>query len=700
MTNHPSRHRLAPLLAPTTVAIYGASQREFTPGNTAVKFAAIRAAENGRRIYPINPRYDEIEGLPAFASLDALPEPVDLAIFCVASERMEQAVTDAAKAGVKAGVIFASCYLKQEPTPKLTDRIAAICREAGMELCGGNCMGFFNPDGDFNATAFGAPESLVPGGITLISHSGSQWASMTHNDSRWAYNLAVSSGQELATAMADYIDYAADLSTTRVIGLFMETARKPEQFMASLDKARDRGIPIVALKLARTAASTHFAATHSGALAGNHAAYEAVFERHGVVACTTLNEFAATLLLLGAERRVGDGALAAVLDSGGYRELLADLAHERGVPFARLSDETMRNLRARLPSDLEPANPLDAWSSSDGYEEQFADYFRMLTQDPGTAICVGAYDLRTNSRLHQGYTRAMKLAMAETPKPMAICTNFSAADNKTFREELARDGIVVFDGTAECLDAVRHAFAYRDAQARPRETVAEAPPDHIVAHWAAELSGGVGLGEAASLDMMAAFGLPAVEHRIADHLNDALAAAAAVGYPVALKTAAPGVNHKSDVGGVKLNLPDSAALEAAYQDLALRLGADVIVSPMVPSGIELTLGMINDPQFGPLVMVGAGGILVELMKDRAFALAPCSVGEAHRMIDRLKVRPLLAGLRGAPAVDVAALAETVARFSAMASALRNCVQEIDVNPLIVHPNGCVAVDALVVRRPQ
>jgi hypothetical protein len=237
-------------------------------------------------------------------------------------------------------------------------------------------------------------------------------------------------------------------------------------------------------------------------------------------------------------------------------------------------------------------------------------------------------------------------------------------------------------------------------QARPREAAPDAPPERIVARWAAELAGGTGLGEAASLDMLGEFGLTVVAHRVAADRDGALAAAGELGFPVALKTATAGVHHKSDVGGVKLHLADEAAFEAAYRDMAGRLGPHVVVSPMAPEGIELSLGMINDPQFGPLVMAGAGGILVELMKDRAFVLAPCTIGEAKRAIDRLKMRPMLDGLRGAPAVDTAALAQTLAAFSAMAWALRDHVQEIDVNPVIVHPNGCIAVDALVMRRPQ
>ena len=316
----PASHRLSPLLTPRSVAIYGASTREHAPGNVAVKFAMDGAASADRRVYPINPKYEEIEGLPAFATLDALPEAPDLAIFCVGTERMEQAVTDAARRGARAGVIFASCYMENDTSPKLTQRIATIASSAGMELCGGNCMGFYNLDAGFRAGAFGNLSPMTPGGIALISHSGSQWGSFIHNDTRWRYNLAISAGQELVTSAGDYLDYALDLPSTRVAGLFLETVRKPDHFIAALEKARDRGIPVVVMKLARTAAAAHFAATHSGAIAGNHAAYEALFERYGVIACQTLNEFGATLLLMGAERQVAEGGLSAVLDSGGYRE--------------------------------------------------------------------------------------------------------------------------------------------------------------------------------------------------------------------------------------------------------------------------------------------------------------------------------------------------------------------------------------------
>lgn len=694
------QHRLAPLLTPRSVAIYGASTREHAPGNTAVLYARDGADGVGRRVYPINPKYEEIEGLKAYPSMDALPETPDLAIFCVASERMEQAVTEAAKAGAKAGVIFASCYVQEERTPKLTARIAAICREAGMELCGGNCMGFYNYDGGFRATAFGIVAPYTVGGITLISHSGSQWGSFLHNDRRWRYNLAISAGQELVTAAADYMDYALDLDTTRVVGLFLETARKPERFVAALEKAQAKGIPVVAMKLARTAASAHFAATHSGAIAGNHAAYEALFDRHGVTSCQTLNEFGATLLMLGAERRVAAGGFAGLLDSGGYREMVTDLASDEGVPLARLNDDTLARLRARLDPDLEPANPLDAWSTSDGYEEKFADYFRLLDRDPDTAITLGFYDARTTSRLHQGYTRALKAAMAESTKPFAICANFSAADNFSMRQELGDEGVLVFDGTVEGLRAVRHAFEHRDRLARGIEEPPAAPKAAVIRRWRERLSEGTPLDEAEGLDLVTAFGVPVVPHIVVETADAAVKAARRLKYPVALKTAMAGIQHKSDVGGVLLGIGNARELRKAYEELARRLGPRVMVAAMAGKGVEMSLGLVDDAQFGSLVMVGAGGILIELLADRRFVMPPCSTADARRQIDRLKARRLLDGMRGQPAADVDALARTVAALSVLAAELGDLIEGLDINPVICRPQGCVAVDALVIpKRP-
>ncbi len=690
-----ARHRLQPLLNPASVAIYGASTRPGAPGNTSVIRAGQGAKANGRRIYPINPKYEEVEGFQAYGSLTGLPETPELVIYCVGTERMERAVTEAANVGAKAGVIFASCYLEYDQDPKLPRRISALARGAGMAMCGGNCMGFYNLHDGFLAAAFGLEAKMHRGGISLISHSGSQWSSLIHNDRRWRYNLAISAGQELVTTAADYMDYALELDSTRVIGLFLETVRDPEGFVASLEKAHAHDIPVVAMKLARTAEAASFAATHSGALAGNFAAYEALFERYGVLHCQTLNEFGATLLLMNHERRVGDGGLSAVLDSGGYREMLVDLASDEGVPFAKLNDQTIRNLRARLDSDLEPGNPLDAWSTSDGYEEKFTDYYRMLSGDPDTAITMGFHDLRGASPLHQAYNRCVARVTGESEKPFAICCNFTAADNFEVRQELSDQGIPVLDGTVEALRSVNHAFAYRDFSRRPAPSLPEAPPKQAIETWRTRLQSAQPLSESEGLDLIAAFGLDVIQHVSAQSLEEVKAAAEDLDYPVALKTAMPGILHKSYVGGVHLGLADATGVEKAYRDLKARLGFSAIVTPMAPKGVEMSLGVIQDQQLGPLVMVGAGGTLIELLADRRVLLPPCDSDDALRQIDRLKVRPMLDGIRNQSKADVAALADAVAKLSVLASCLGDLISGLDINPVIVHPSGCVAVDALV-----
>ena len=688
-------HYLQPLLNPASVAIYGASTRAGAPGNTAVIRAGQGAQEVGRRVYPINPKYEEVAGFKAYASIEALPEVPDLVIYCVGTERMDRAVTQAAQAGARAGVIFASCYLEHDQEPRLPSRLSAIARESGMAMCGGNCMGFYNLHDGFLAAGFGLDAKMNKGGISLISHSGSQWGSFLHNDRRWGYNLAISAGQELATTAADYMDYALELDTTRVIGVFLETVRDPEGFVAALEKARDRDIPVVAMKLARTAAAASLAATHSGAIAGNHAAYEAVFDRYGVLQCQTLNEFGATLLLMSGERRVAEGGLSGVLDSGGYREMLVDLASDEDVPFAQLNETTLCGLRLRLDSDLEPGNPLDAWSSPDGYEEKFTDYYRMLSNDPDTAITIGFHDPRGSSPLHQAFNRCIETVLAETDKPLAICCNFSATDNFEMRQELSDRGVTVLDGTVEGLRAVRHAFAYRDFGKRAALSLPSSPEAGTVEQWRKRLKSRQAFSEAEGLELIADFGIGAVTHHHATSASHAVAAAQSAGFPVALKTAMPGIQHKSDVGGVLLGLDDEEAVSTAYQDLNDRLGPQVLVTPMAPKGVEMSLGIIRDPQFGSLVMVGAGGILIELLADRRIVLPPCDTANARRQIDRLKVRPMLDGLRGQPSVDADALADAVARLSVLATCLGDLIEGLDINPVIVHPDGCIAVDALV-----
>ena len=699
-------HRLAKLLAPRSIALIGASQTPHTVGSGMIRSTA--KLSQGHRVYLVNPKYAEIDGMPCYPSIADLPEVVDHVVLGIANARIEAQIAEAIRCGVGAATIFGSCYLEndsleQDGGPPLTRRISAMAREAGMALCGGNGMGFYNLDHDLRVCGFPPPEWLEQGGVTFISHSGSAFTALVHNDRRFRFNLAVSSGQELVTTAADYLDYALDQPTTRAVGLFLETVRDPDAFVAALEKAAERDIPVVALKVGRTAESAALAVSHSGAIAGDHGAYAAVFDRYGVIQVDDLDELGNALLLMENPRRVAKGGLASMHDSGGLRELLVDLASEQGVPFAKINADTTAKLASRLDYGLDPINPLDAWGTGHDYEAIFTDCLTALAEDPDTAVAGMFVEPRDGYYLSDGYGRLLLAVAERSAKPIILTTNMASNGADELCRRLVRAGVPVLLGAAPTLRVLRLAFARRDWQALAPSQPPAVPPG-LRAKWEPRLKTGATLDEAEGLALFADYGVPVLPHRIVDSGVAAVAAARALGFPVALKTAMPGILHKSDVGGVKLGLADVGAVVAAWDDLAARLGPRAIVMPMVNvgagKGVELAFGAIDDPQFGPIVLAGAGGILIELLKDRAFALPPFDAAWARRLVDRLKMRPLLDGARGAAPADIDAVAEALARFSAMIADLEGLLAEVDVNPLVAGPEGCVALDALVVPKQR
>jgi acetate---CoA ligase (ADP-forming) len=692
------RAALAAMLEARSVAVVGASQRPGSFGEQLM-LQLVRGGYQGA-VYPVNPRYPEVLGRRCLPSLAALPEPVDLAILGVGDALVEAQLEAAAAAGAASAVIFSSCWeAPGRAGPPLAVRLRAIAGRAGMALCGGNGMGFLHLERRLRACGFPEPDGLPPGPVTFLSHSGSAFSALLHNDRGLAFNLVVSSGLELVTTMADYLDYALDLDSTRVVALFVETARDPAALRAALAKAAERDVPVVALKVGRTRRARALVAAHSGALAGEDGAYQALFDAHGVLRVATLDELADTVELLAAGRRAGPGGLATVHDSGGERAHLVDAAADAGVGFARIGAATIGRLAAVLDGGLAPGNPLDAWGTGNDAEAVFLECLRALADDPDTAAVALCVDLTTEPRPGEGYTGVAIRAAAGTAKPVAVLANLAGAVDRRDAALLRAAGVPVLEGTATGLAALGHLLAYRDARARPPLAPPAHPPDGLGDRWRARLRGpGPELGEVEALALLADYGIPAVGCERCASLDEALAAAARVGWPVALKLGGPGVRHKSDVDGVRLGIAGPGELRAAWADLAGRHGPDLLVAAMAAPGVELALGVVSDPQFGPLVMVAAGGVLVELLADRRFALPPIDRGRARALVDRLAVRPLLDGVRGAPPADLDAVADALVRLSVLAADLGPGLDALDVNPLVAGPDGCVAVDALVIRR--
>jgi acyl-CoA synthetase (NDP forming) len=690
-------HKLAPLLMPKRVALVGASPKEGTVGNGMIVAASIGTPV--AEIVLVNPNYPEIGDRKAYPSLRETPGPIDMAVLGVSNERLEAAVHDAIAADVKALTIFASGYLDTDPAPQLTARIAAMAREAGIQICGGNCMGFYNLSYGLRVCGFPPPQWMRKGGAVLLTHSGSVYSGICHNDKRMGWALAVSAGQELTTTVADYLDFALEMPETRCVGLFLETVRDPANFVAGLEKAQEREIPVIALKVGKTAASAAKAVSHSGAIAGNHAAYAALFDRHNVIEVDTLDDFANALRFYSGPRRLAPGEIATMHDSGGLLELTIDLAEKRGVSFAAISDDTKRTLAKRLDAGLEPTNPLDAWGTGKDYEAAMGDLMTALVEDPATACGIFCVETRDGYYLSDGYAALMESAFAATQKPLLLATNLGSNGSDGVAQRLTEYGIPVLSGVDSALGVMKLAMRHRDRASAPRLEIPTAPVG-LRAKWAPRLAQGEALDEDASLALLEDYGLQVPKRHVIGSVDQAITWAQRIGYPVVLKTAAPGILHKSDVGGVKLNLRDEAELRAAYDDLAQRLGARMLLTRMVGKGTELALGGVHDPQFGMLLVLGAGGTLIELLDDRAFALAPIDELEAERKLDGLKLRKLLGGVRGAAPAHLPSVLMAISRFSVMLEDLDGLIAEADVNPLIAGPGACMAVDALIVPRQQ
>jgi acyl-CoA synthetase (NDP forming) len=486
--------------------------------------------------------------------------------------------------------------------------------------------------------------------------------------------------------------YALERESTRVISLFLETVRDPERFKLALATAAQRDVPVVALKVGRTHTSSRLVTAHSGALAGDDAAYEALFDAYGVARVGTLNEMADLVELLGAGRRAAPGGLAAILDSGGERAHLVDAAADLEVPLARPSEETLRDVAARLEPGLPAVNPLDAWGTDKDPYNIFVDCSRHLADDPDTGAFAYVVDLHSD-RAERGHAWAAQRVWASTDKPFAVVCSVTSAIQESAAARLRSAGVPVLEDVTSGLRAFQHLFERRDASTLPSPTPPDPVPRETVRRWREALAAGEGLGEAHALEMLADYGVPVARTVAATDLEGILAAAGRLGYPVALKSTA--ASHKTELGGVTLGIRDEDALEAAYREMSSRLGPAVTVQEMVEPGIEMALGVAHDPQFGPLVMVAAGGVLIETLDDRRLALPPLDEVRAAKLIDRLDARPVLDGVRGAPPADVNALARALSRLSLLTRDLGALIGALDVNPVIVGPRGCVAVDALV-----
>jgi acyl-CoA synthetase (NDP forming) len=688
------------MLEARSIALVGVSAR---PGSLGARMASQVAKSPSRpRTYLVNPRYQEINGQPCLPRLADVPEPVDLVLLGVPDTALEEQLAQAASRGDRSAVIFG--YALDPPaTPGLRDRLAATAKEAGMALCGPACMGFMNVARGLRAVGYEEPDP-VPGSVALITHSGSVFWAMLRARRGFGYSLVISSGQELVTTAPAYARYALAMPETRVLALVLEAIRDAAELRSVLDAAQAQDVPVVLLSAGGSEAGKALVAAHSGALAAADGAWEALAGAHGLHRVRDLAELADTLELFavgkdGAGRRAPTGSgIATVHDSGLERAHVADLAAELNVPFAPISQATADRLAAVLEPNLTPANPLDAWGSDRGADFLFAECLSAMAADPATSAVALAVDLVPDVDGDQSYPISVLTAASGTTKPVAVLASLPSAIDPVGAELLRTGGVPVLEGTRSGLLALRHLLDHADRSALPPAPKNPGPPDpERRQRWARRLAAGP-LGGAAQFDLLRDYGIPAVRARSAVTMGEALDAAAEIGYPVVLKTDEPRIAHKSDVGGVCLGLADPQAVADAYDDVSDRLGPRVLLCETAAPGTELALGLTRDPALGPLLVIGTGGLLIEILAERAVVLPPVTPPEARKVISRLRLARILAGARGQPAADLDAIAIAITGLSELACDLGDVLAALDINPLICGPNGAVAVDVLAVPR--
>jgi acetate---CoA ligase (ADP-forming) len=695
------------LLRPRSIAILGASERP-SIGRTLVE--ALDGIGFRGDVYPINPKYESVLGRRCYPSVADLPRDVDVLAFCLNHARVLEHMRPAADRGVGAAVVFDGGFAEADGEGRARqDAIAAICREASMALCGPNCMGVISPHVPslVYIQALHDPTRLA-GNVGLISQSGSICIGLLTDCRRFGWSQVVSSGNEAVVAAVDFLEYLVDDPATRVIAMFLETVREPERFVAALDRAADRGKPVVVLKVGRSDRTRRAISSHTGGLAGEARVFSAMLRAHRAIEVADMDELTEVIAACQAERWPRGRRLAVMTASGGQAELILDLAATANLqlpPLAPASRGEVERVIGRITGD---GNPLDAWGNGD-FATNFPHGLRVLGSDPGydaIAFCTDGFDDQPMGSPARAldYGKTLMEGARQSAKPFYLMTTRSGVFRRDVATFLREHGIAVIGGTRAGLGAVDRLARWSEPLAAPRPSQGGGGAIQAMQTGRARPT----IHEHDAKRLLAAVGVSVVREQVVTSLDDAREAAKTIGYPVALKVVSDAVPHRSDVGLVAVGLRDESELGAAWDRLSRRVDdlsrrddvAGFLIQEMAYGILEVFAGVSRDPDFGLVLAFGAGGVLIEALDDVALRPLPLRARDAEGMIAETRVATLLGGFRGRPPGDVGALARALEAISDLAWAERASLGELDVNPIVVRETGagCVVVDALIVPR--
>jgi acyl-CoA synthetase (NDP forming) len=691
-------HPLTSLLAPRSVAIFGASNDPERISGRPLRYY-IEADYRGA-LYPINPNRDRVQGLAAYPDLAAVPGPVEFALIAVPAALATAALEASIAKGVRAVVMFTAGFAEiGAEGAAMQQRLAEMAWAGGVRLCGPNCLGLFNLRTGHTPT-FGSyleegPQR--PGPLGMVTQSGAFGTHLLALAKRRGIlsGLWVSTGNEADIQVADGISFLADDPETEAIACYIEAIKDRDRFAKAVTRARANGKPVIAMKVGGSAVGAAAAASHTASLAGSDAIYDAAFRQLGVERATSPEDLIEIAYACTRGRLPRSRRLAVLTVSGGAGVLMADAAEREGVELTPLSPESQAEILGWVPFAA-PRNPVDLTAQPLNEPELIDKGFDLLLGREGFPA-IAAFFLLWASSPKMGEILFNSVAFAAARYPDRYFA-LSVIASEEVRQRYEECGVAIFEDPWRAVQAVAAAMRCAERLAEP-PPLPLSPPLHGLPPLPARR-----IGEYEAKRLLAAGGIPAVEERVVTNAAEAAAAAAALGDRLVLKIASPDITHKTEIGGVLLDVPASGAA-AAYERLVAEVGRrapaartdGVLISPMLRDGIETIIGVQMDPVFGPIVMFGLGGVFVEVMRDVTFRVAPFGPEEARRMVGEIKGAAMLEGARGRPPADIDALAQALACLSQIAVAWQGRFTSIEINPLLVRPSGAgvAALDALI-----
>ncbi len=711
-TNDLLRYRENPLDAifmPKSVAVIGATERPGSVGRTILW--NLISSPFGGVVFPVNPQRQSILGIKAYPNIASLPERVDLAIIATPAPTVPDVIRQCVDAGVKSAIVLSAGFKEIGAAGvELEQQVLERVREGKMRLIGPNCLGVMNPQTGLNATF--ASKMARPGNVGFISQSGALCTAILDWSFREnvGFSAFVSIGSMLDVDWGDLIYYLGDDPNTQSIVIYMESIGNARSFLSA---AREVALtkPIIVIKAGRTEAAAQAAASHTGALAGSDGVLDAAFRRCGVLRVDTINDLFNMAEVLAKQPRPKGQRLTILTNAGGPGVLATDALIRHGGELAKLAPETIAALDEFLPSHWSHQNPVDILGDAD--PDRYVKAVEIVAKDPNSD---GLLVILTPQAMTDPTKTAEKLkaffeSSSELFKNKTLLASWMGGEEVEAGELLLNQaGMFTFpfpDGAVQVFNYMgRYSYSLKGLYETPTLPVEQEENHSLAAALIDSIrrSGRTLLTEFESKQVLAAYGIPVVDTRVATSEEEAIAFADAIGYPVVLKLYSETITHKTDVGGVRLNLPDADTVRKAYgaiaNSVAEKAGPEnfggVTVQPMLKlEGYELILGSSLDPQFGPVLLFGTGGQLVEVFRDRALGLPPLNTTLARRMMEQTQIYKALKGVRGRASIDLPRLEQLLVRFSQLVTEQR-WIKEVDINPLLASPERLIALDARIV----